>query len=272
MRITEPQIAFIGAGNMAVALIEGLIAHGTKPQCITVSSPTIGPQHSVCQQFSVRVTQDNQIAAEQADILILAVKPQQLAVVAPSLREIVQRRKPLVISIAAGVRTQTLAVWLGDGVTIVRSMPNLPAKIQAGVVGLYADTRVPKADRALAETILTSIGLVVWVESEATMDVVTAVSGSGPAYIFLMLEAMETAAVSLGLNPESAHLLTLQTARGAIEMVAQTDGLPAVLRKQVTSPGGTTEAAIQIFEQGQFHDLFKQALTAARDRSVALSQ
>ena len=272
MIITELQIVFIGAGNMAAALIGGLIAQGASEKRITVSSPTIGPEHSLCQQYTVQVTQDNQAAAEQADVLILAVKPQQLASVTSSLRSVVQRRKPLVISIAAGVRLQTLATWLGGDVAIVRSMPNLPAMLQVGASGLHAGNRVSETERALAEAILASVGLTLWVDDEAQLDAVTAVSGSGPAYFFLILEAMEEAAQHLGLSAESARSLTLQTAQGAIKMVAQTNNTPAILRAQVTSPGGTTEAAIQVFEQGQLRDVFKQALTAACNRSVELAR
>ena len=272
MCLTEPQIVFIGAGNMASALIGGLIAHGTQAQHITVSSPTIGPKHPVCQQYAIHSTQDNQMAAGQADVLILAVKPQQLAVVAPRLREVIQGRKPLVISIAAGVRTPTLATWLGNDRAIVRSMPNLPAQLQVGASGLYAGDQVTTAERTLAERIFASVGAVVWVDSETDMDAVTAVSGSGPAYYFLMLEAMEDAAQSLGLSVDAARLLTLQTAQGAMEMVVQTGGKPSALRAQVTSPGGTTAAAIEVFEQGKLRELFKQAMTAAYDRSKALAQ
>ena len=272
MNTIEPQIAFIGAGNMASALIGGMIAHGTPAQHITVMSPTIGPKHPICQQFAVRSTQDIPTAIEHADVLIIAVKPQQIEAVALGMRKQIQRRKPLVISIAAGVRTQTLATWIGDGIPIVRSMPNLPAKIQVGASGIYADHTVTKAERALAEQIFQSVGVVVWVEKEHDIDVVTAVSGSGPAYYFLMLEAMEDAAQHLGLSADAARLLTLQTAQGAMEMVAQTGSRPSALRTQVTSPGGTTAAAIAVFEQGTLRELFKQAMTAAYDRSKALAQ
>lgn len=272
MNTIEPQIVFIGAGNMASALIGGMIAHGTPAQSITVSSPTIRPDHPVSQQYAVQSTQDNQAAAERADVLVFAVKPQQLASVAMGLREVVQRRKPLVISIAAGVQTTTLATWLGEDIALVRSMPNLPAKLQEGASGLYAEHTVTTAERAIAERIFASVGVVVWVDTERDMDAVTAVSGSGPAYYFLMLEAMEDAAKNLGLSADAARILTQQTAQGAMEMVAQTGSRPSTLRAQVTSPGGTTAAAIQVFEQGRLREMFQQAMTAAYKRSQILAQ
>ena len=272
MSITKPKITFIGAGNMATALISGLIANGTSAQQITVSSPTIGPEHPLCQQFALHITQNNAAAVEQADIVVFAVKPQRLAAVAQALRSVVQQRKPLIISVAAGIRTATLATWLGGDVTIVRSMPNLPAMLQAGVSGLYADNSVSMAQRTLAETILASVGQTLWVDTEDEMDTVTAVSGSGPAYFFLMLEAMVAAAQQLGLSAAAAHLLTLQTAQGAVAMVAHTQQTPATLRAQVSSPGGTTEAAIAVFEENHLRDTFKQALTAAYNRAVTLAQ
>jgi pyrroline-5-carboxylate reductase len=272
MNIIKPQITFIGAGNMATALIRGLIANGTEAQQITVSSPTISEEHPLCRQLAVQITQNNTTAAEQADILVFAVKPQRLATVAQALRHVVQQHKPLIISVAAGIRTATLATWLGDDIAIVRSMPNLPARLQAGVSGLYANNSISMAQRTLAETILASVGQTLWVDTENEMDAVTAVSGSGPAYFFLMLEALEEAAQQLGLSATSARLLTLQTAQGAVSMVKQTQQTPAALRAQVSSPGGTTEAAITVFEENHLRDTFKKALTAAYNQSVSLAQ
>lgn len=268
----NPSIAFIGAGNMAAALIGGLIADGTDPRQIIASDPDQAKCDLLSNSTGIRSTTDNQQAVSAADVVVLAVKPQVLQQVAHSLQGAVQERRPLVLSIAAGVLSQTLNDWLGGDVALVRCMPNTPAMLQCGATGLYATARASEAQREQAETIMRAVGLTTWVAEEALMDAVTAVSGSGPAYFFLVMEAMQAAAEQLGLDGDSARLLTLQTALGAARMAIESPDSPATLRERVTSPGGTTEQALLSFENDQLRETFARALQAARNRSVELSQ
>ncbi len=270
--MSNPSIAFIGAGNMAAALISGLIADGTDPQQITATDPDQERRTSLARTAGIRTLADNREAVGQADIVVLAVKPQVLETVAGELCEAVQQRKPLVISIAAGVRSDTLERWLGGDVALVRSMPNTPAMLQTGATALFATASVTAEQRDQAESVMRAVGLAQWVDDESLMDAVTALSGSGPAYFFLVIEAMEAAGVDMGLPQETARLLTLQTALGAARMAMESSDDPATLRKKVTSPGGTTEQAIRQFEQDGLRDIFSRALKAARDRSLELSR
>ena len=192
--------------------------------------------------------------------------------VAEEIRDSVQAKKPLVISIAAGVREKEINRWLGGDVAIVRAMPNTPALIQAGATALYANSKVSNDRRNIAETIMRAVGVVLWIEDEQQMDVVTALSGSGPAYFFLFMETLEAAGHALGLNKETARLLTLQTAFGATKMALESTEDCATLRQRVTSPGGTTEQALRIFEEGNLRQLISQAVTAAAKRSEELAQ
>jgi pyrroline-5-carboxylate reductase len=264
-------IGFIGAGNMATSLIAGLIADGQDPLRITASDPDKDKLSQLAARFGVAVAEDNQNAVLEADVVLLAVKPQVLEQVARGLASAIQRRRPLVVSIAAGVREADLDGWLGGGVALVRSMPNTPAMVQSGATVLHATARVSAQQKDLAESILRAVGVTQWVENEQLLDAVTALSGSGPAYFFLVMEALEEAGKELGLKPETAHLLTLQTALGAARMAMESRDSPATLRHRVTSPGGTTERAVEVLETGGLRDLFRQALNAARDRSVELS-
>jgi pyrroline-5-carboxylate reductase len=269
--MTQPTIAFIGAGNMAGSLINGLISDGYDPACIVASDPNAAARAAMTRRLGVRTTADNASAAD-ADVVVLAVKPQMLQGVAREIAPVVQRRRPLVLSIAAGIREDALEDWLGGGVALVRTMPNTPAMIGAGATVLHAGCGVTDAQRDSAESILRSVGLTRWVDDEGLLDAVTALSGSGPAYFFLVMEAMEAAAIDLGIPRETARLLTLQTALGAARMAIESDEEPATLRRRVTSPGGTTERAVGVFEDGGLRELFGRALTAARDRSVELSR
>jgi pyrroline-5-carboxylate reductase len=250
--MTQPTIAFIGAGHMAGSLINGLTSDGYDPTCIVASDTNPDALAAMARRTGVRTTADNAVAAEIAPV--------------------VQRRRPLVISIAAGIREDALEDWLGDGVALVRTMPNTPAMIGAGATVLHAGSGVTDAQRDTAESILRAVGLTRWVDDEGLLDAVTALSGSGPAYFFLVMEAMEAAAIELGIPRETARLLTLQTALGAARMAIESDEEPATLRRRVTSPGGTTERAVAVFEDGGLRGLFARALTAARDRSVELSR
>jgi len=270
--MSNPTITFIGAGNMAAALIGGLIADGTEPQAIVATDPDQSRRRSLAQTAGIQTLADNSEAVTRADIVVLAVKPQILEVVARDIAEAVQAHRPLVISIAAGVHSDTLQRWLGGDIALVRSMPNTPAMLQTGATALFATAAVDDEQRNQAESVMRAVGLAQWVEDEALMDAVTALSGSGPAYFFLVMEAMETAGVQLGLPAESARLLTLQTALGAARMAIESTDDPATLRQKVTSPGGTTEQALRQFEQDGLRAMFARALTAARDRSVELSR
>ncbi len=265
------RLTFIGGGNMATSMIAGLIADGYDKGLITVSDPDSEKLSRLAARFGVHTQPDNREAIAEAEMVLLAVKPQIMEQVARGLAETIQKTNPLVISIAAGIKGQILRDWLGGNVALVRSMPNTPAMIQSGATGLHAGPGVTDEQKDMAETVLRAVGLTRWVEDEAQMDAVTAVSGSGPAYFFLVMEAMEEAAESMGLDHETARLLVLQTALGAARMAMESSDSPAVLRQKVTSPGGTTERALGLLEDGGIRALFKQALKGAETRSEELS-
>lgn len=265
-------IAFIGSGNMATSLIAGLVADGYNPKKIIASDPDSEKLADLSARFGIQSAQDNHAAVKQADVLVLAVKPQILKTICCDLAEAVQQQQPLVVSIAAGIREKDMQHWLGGDIALVRTMPNTPAMLQAGATALHAGQGVSDDQRDLAESILRAVGLTRWVDNEGLMDVATALSGSGPAYFFLVMEAMEAAAIDNGLPADTARLLTIQTALGAARMAIESSDGPATLRQKVTSPGGTTERALEILEQGKLKDLFAKALTGARQRSEELSE
>ncbi|MES9911627.1 MAG: pyrroline-5-carboxylate reductase [Candidatus Sedimenticola sp. 4PFRAG1] len=269
---TSRTITFIGGGNMAASLIGGLVADGYDPKHIVVSDPDSDKLASLAARFAIRSAADNASAVERADVVILAVKPQALRSVASDLTPAIQRHKPLIVSIAAGVREKEIQAWLGGDLALVRTMPNTPAMIQAGATVLHAGSAVSSEQRDLAESILRAVGLTRWVDDEEKMDAVTALSGSGPAYFFLVMEAMERAGIEMGLPEDTARLLTLQTALGAARMAMESSDGPALLREKVTSPGGTTERALGILQEGELLELFAKALTGAKERSVELSE
>ncbi|MCU7878115.1 MAG: pyrroline-5-carboxylate reductase [Candidatus Thiodiazotropha sp. (ex. Lucinoma kazani)] len=269
--MNNSNITFIGGGNMATSLISGLIADGYDKDSITVSDPDNDKLAQLAARCSVRTESDNNLAIAEAGVVVLAVKPQVLEQVARGLAETIQRIKPLVISIAAGVKETPLRDWLGGDVALVRSMPNTPAMIQSGATGLHAGPGVSESQRDQAESILRAVGLTRWVENESHMDAVTAISGSGPAYFFLVMETIEECAKSMGLDEETARLLTLQTALGAARMAMESSDSPAILRQKVTSRGGTTERALSILEEGKLRELFNKALQGAQERSRELS-
>jgi pyrroline-5-carboxylate reductase len=268
----DTTLAFIGGGNMASSLIGGLIADGWDPQRITVSDRDSHQLEQLREHFGVVTRQGNLEAATGAGIVLLAVKPQIVREVALELAELLSRQHSLVISIAAGIRTDALRNWIGQHTAIVRSMPNTPALVQSGATALYANAAVTMQQHDVAETILRAVGLTIWLEDESLMDAVTALSGSGPAYFFLFMEALQKAGCALGLPEQAARLLTLQTALGAARMAIESTEDPATLRRRVTSPGGTTERAIQSFQQHDFDDLVLQALEAAAARSAELAE
>ncbi|MEF3193808.1 MAG: pyrroline-5-carboxylate reductase [Halothiobacillaceae bacterium] len=266
----KPQIAFIGGGNMARALVGGLIRNDHPVERLCVSDPHAEARAQL-EGLGVCTLADNLKAIEQAQVIVLAVKPQALG---PVARELAPALRPdqLVISIAAGVRVATLRRWLGGHERIVRAMPNTPSLVQAGATGLFAPVEVSAAERALAESILRAVGTTVWVEQEGLIDAVTALSGSGPAYVFLVMEAMQAAGEQLGLDAATARLLTLETVLGAARLALESGDAPAVLRARVTSPGGTTERGIAALEQAGLRQAFDSALKAARDRADELAK
>ena len=266
------RIAFIGGGNMARSLVGGLIDKGCKPGRITVSEPNPEQRALIAKRSPVRMSADGAAAAADADVLVFAVKPQVMPSAAKAVAAAVQHKRPLVISIAAGITSGALDRWLGGGQAIVRAMPNTPALLGAGAAGLYANPKVSAEQRAVALALLEAVGQAHWIQDESLIDAVTAVSGSGPAYFFLLMECMEAAALDLGLPAETARALVLQTAAGAARMAQESGEAPATLRKQVTSPKGTTAAALQVFEDGKFEALVKKALSAARDRGRQLAR
>ena len=261
-------ISFIGGGNMAQALIGGLIARGLPPTRITVSDP-VEQVRDLLKEKDVHVTEDNLAAIAQADIVVFAVKPQVLAQVLRPLYG--QFDDKLVISIVAGAEIATISELLGTE-RVVRVMPNTPALVQTGAHGLYATEQVNSTDRELASQVLAATGLTIWVNSEAQIDAVTAVSGSGPAYFFYLMESMIRAGKNLGLDEKVATALTLQTALGAAQMAITSSNTPAELRKNVTSPNGTTQAAIEVFDHAQISQNIQAALAAAKMRSQELAQ
>lgn len=265
-------IGFIGGGNMALALAGGLLRGGHAPMALRVSEPDAGRRAAFRQATGIQPSADNESVAAEADVLVLAVKPQVLQPACLALAPTVAARRPLVVSIAAGVRLEALARWLGGELAIVRTMPNTPALIGAGITALFANARTKPAQRAQAEGVLRAAGQTLWLDSEEQLDAVTALSGSGPAYFFLVIEALEAAGITLGLPAPLARQLAVQTAHGAGLMAAREGAAPpAELRRQVTSPGGTTERAVAVLESGGLRELFSEALMAARDRSCALS-
>ncbi|TVT58601.1 MAG: pyrroline-5-carboxylate reductase [Sedimenticola thiotaurini] len=270
--MNSKSIAFIGSGNMATSLIGGLVADGYNPKQIIASDPDSEKRADLAARFGILTAEDNLAAIAQADVVVLAVKPQVLEQICLSLAQSIRQTQPLVISIAAGIRESDMQHWLGGNVALVRTMPNTPAMLQAGATVLHAGKGVSESQRDLAESILRAVGLTRWVNDEKLMDIATALSGSGPAYFFLVMEAMETAAIENGLTPETARLLTIQTALGAARMAIESSDGPATLRQKVTSPGGTTERALEILEQGDLRALFAKALAGARKRSEELSE
>jgi pyrroline-5-carboxylate reductase len=265
-------IALIGGGNMARGIIGGLLGKGASASSITVSEPLEASRQSLVRDFGVRVTADNAEAVRGAQVVVLAVKPQLMSGVARALAPALRESRPLVISVAAGIRADRLQHWLGDGIPVVRSMPNRPALIGAGASGLYADASVPAASRRLAELVLASTGLTVWVSAEDQIDAVTALSGSGPAYFFRLAELMAEAGTALGLDADVARQLAAQTLAGAGQLVAAEKSADlARMRAEVTSKGGTTEAALNTFAAQGFEQLVAAAMAAAERRSRELA-
>lgn len=273
---TDLLVTFIGGGNMAASLISGLCSAAHPAENIHVVEPDDARRDDLTQRFGVRThaaATDNDSQALAADVWVLAVKPQMMQTATHDLAHAPgAEKKPLVISIAAGVPLAALRQWLGNDLRYVRCMPNTPSLIGAGATGLYADADVGREQRNIAESILASAGATVWVESEALLDAVTATSGSGPAYFFAFMEAMQAGAEALGLDERTARKLVLQTALGAARMALESGDDPATLRRKVTSPGGTTEQALDTFADGGLQALVARAMQAASTRADALAR
>jgi pyrroline-5-carboxylate reductase len=264
-------LALVGGGNMARALVAGLRARGWPASRLHVAEPVPALREALAADFGVDVSADNAEVVARAPTWVLAVKPQVLPQVCAPLADLAQATRPLVVSIAAGVSTRQLGRWLGAGVPIVRAMPNLPAMVGAGATALVANDHVTPALAQRAQVLLEAVGSVTWLDDEAHMDAVTGVSGTGPAYLFLLAEAMQAAAVAQGLDPESSRQLIRQTLLGAARLLADSDEPAAVLRERVTSPGGTTAAAMRVFEAQGFVPQVCAAIDAATRRAGELS-
>jgi len=275
MDLFESKISFIGAGNMATAIMSGLIKKGVPAANILASEPDSEKLNTLQTTLGIQITTDNLLAAAEADVLILSVKPQILQKVSEPLSEILDSRACMTISIAAGIEMKSLENWLGSKQAIVRCMPNTPAQISEGASGLFANPQVTAAQRTLAESIFVAVGSAQWVTDETLMHAVTALSGSGPAYAFLMIASMAEAGVKQGLSEETAKALAAQTVLGAAKMVLESEFSPQKLKKNVMSPGGTTERAISILEgentEGSLPELCDKAIAAATARSQELA-
>lgn len=264
------QLCFIGSGNMATSLIGGMLANGYLAANITACDIDEDKLAALSADLGINATVDSLKAVECADIIILAVKPQVMQLACEQLASADFKLGCLFISIAAGIRETAINRWLGGERAIVRCMPNTPALIQLGATGLYANSLVNAAQKSAAQAILDAVGVTVWVEQESSLDAVTAISGSGPAYFFYFIELLQQAGEDLGLTKETAQLLAKQTALGAASMAQNEDVVQ--LRARVTSKGGTTEQAILSFQQNGFAALLQKATQAARDRSIELAQ
>lgn len=264
------KIAFLGGGNMAQALIGGLLAKGYAARDISVIEVSPAVREKLAAQFGVRASSAPDDAALQAQALVLAVKPQDMKMALASLAGSV--RGKLVVSIAAGIRTTALSRWLGGHGKLVRCMPNTPALIGAGITALYAPPEVSAEERRSAEAILAAVGAVVWVDDERLLDPVTALSASGPAYVFWFIEQLAASGAKLGLSKETASRLALQTVLGAAKLAAQSSESPETLRRNVTSKGGTTEAALKVFEEEAMAERLARALEAASRRGAQLGE
>jgi pyrroline-5-carboxylate reductase len=265
------RLAFIGGGNMAAALIGGLTKRGLPAERLVAADPSHDALERLARDYRIAVTSDNAEAVHGAEVVVLAVKPQLVRAVALSLAPHLSISRPVLISVAAGIPHAALARWFGPLVPVIRTMPNRPALNGFGATGLYAPAELGAAPRAVAEDVMAAVGATIWVEHESQMDTVTALSGSGPAYFFLFMEALEAAAQARGLPPEIAHRLTLETAYGAAQMARDSTDSLATLREQVTSKGGTTAAALEVLDAAGLRAIVAHAVAAADRRSAELA-
>ncbi len=270
--MNNKQVGFIGGGNMTRAIAGGLLASGFSASNIAVAEPSAKQRARLAHELpDTSITESNHTVAEKVGCLVLATKPQVLANVCRDLAATVQVNKPLIVSIAAGVRSSDIDSWLGGGLAVVRAMPNQPALLRLGVSALYANEKASAGDRELAATIMGSVGKVVTVPTEEDIDVATAISGSGPAYFYLLIDMLAKTAKTLGLDEAVARTLATETAVGAAALAANSDETMDELIARVRSPGGTTAAALDCLEQQDVRDIFAAALTAARDKATQLA-
>jgi pyrroline-5-carboxylate reductase len=265
------QLAILGGGNMGRALLGGLLRQGTRPEHLYVGETDAASRESIARDFGITATAENLEAASHADLIVLAVKPQQIQPMVKSLQPVLSQRRPLLISVAAGVRTAALQSWAGPQVGVVRAMPNRPALVGAGVTGLFAAQQVSSTQRRLATQVMQAVGEVVWLDAEDDLDIVTALSGSGPAYFFLLAELLARGAASLGLQSAAAQRLAIATLYGSGQLAQASDGDLARLRAEVTSKGGTTAAALAVLNSPELQQLVNGALAAASRRSRELA-
>ncbi len=270
--MNNTNLAFIGAGNMSRSLIGGLIKNGYPSRAITVADINSDMLSAIEKDFSVSTNIDNNAAIEHANVIVLAVKPTIIKPVIKQIKQSIAEHMPLIISIAAGVREKDITRWIGHRPPVVRCMPNTPALLGAGASGLFANRQVSATQKQLAQTIIESTGIAHWVEDESQLDTITALSGSGPAYFFYLTECMTDAAVKLGLDKELAETLANQTAFGAARMLVETSTAAKPLRENVTSIGGTTEAAINSFESNELRNLVYEGMESAYNRSIELGK
>jgi len=266
------ELAVLGGGNMGRALIGGLLRNGVRPEQIAVGESYEAARATLSKDFGIAATADNAVATARANLIVLAVKPYQAGSVLGALAPQLQQRRPVILSVAAGVRVEAIQRWCGAGIPVIRAMPNRPALVGAGATGLFAPSGVDASHRALAAQVMQSVGEVVWVETEEALDAVTALSGSGPAYFFLLAEAMTKAGVELGLPMDTARRLSIATLHGAGLLAQVGDGDLARMRAEVTSKGGTTEAALRVLQDAGFNGLVGRALQAAAHRSRELAE
>jgi pyrroline-5-carboxylate reductase len=266
------KVAFVGGGNMARALVGGMLGAGYEPSHILISDPVAETRDHLDEEFpGTIVSANNADAVAEAECIVLAVKPQILFEVCKPIAAAIQETRPLIISIAAGVRSNDIDAWLGGGLSVVRVMPNQPALLRLGISGLYANERTSEEQRRAASNIVSTTGPVISVKTEQDIDTVTAVSGTGPAYFYLLIDMLVKVAEEMGLDHESALALILETARGAGEMAEQSGETMDTLIARVRSPGGTTAAAFDYLDGTDFRDIFTAAVTAARDRATDLA-
>lgn len=267
----DTTIGFIGAGNMAAAIIGGLVDKGRDPKRILAFDPDADRTTRLRDELSIRIAGSNEALLNDCDIVVLAVKPQVMRKVLAPLAAVLPGTPPLVISVAAGIRTASIETWLGRRLAVIRVMPNTPALVGAGAAGLYANEPVTPAQREAAEALMQSVGITAWVENEQQLDTVTGIAGSGPAYFMLFMEAMVDAAAERGLDRDTAHRLVVQTCGGAAELARRSPESLEQLRINVTSPGGTTERALETMKAAEIDAVIRRAVNAAADRADELA-
>ena len=268
----DQKITVVGCGNMGTSLIGGLIANGHPTACLFGVDPDESQRREVTTRYAIHTASAPAEGVPGSGVVVLAVKPQAVRSALAEVKETLQAERPLILSVAAGIRTGAISNALGGRCPVVRAMPNTPALLRSGATGLYAAAEVSASQRETAIQIMQAVGVAVWFDDESLLDSVTAVSGSGPAYFFLVVELLEKIAVDMGLSREQARLLSVETTLGAARMLKETGEDAATLRQRVTSPGGTTEKALQILKEGGLEQLLRRALTACRDRSAELAE